>query len=173
MARSQQVTDPAEIAALLAATPGRLGELSEAVPDETLARTPSEGEWSPRDVLAHLRACADVWGGCIDAMLAEEHPTLRAINPLTHEKGTDYRQQPFRASLAAYAAQREQLLALLRGLPAEAWDRSATVTGAGAPLERDVRFYASWLARHERHHLRWFGRLVGESQDAVAITPAS
>jgi hypothetical protein len=34
------------------------------------------------------------------------------------------------------------------------WSRSATITGAGAPLTRSVHFYAQWLARHERPHLK-------------------
>jgi hypothetical protein len=34
------------------------------------------------------------------------------------------------------------------------------VTGAGKPLERTVLFYAQWLARHERPHVKQIERIV-------------
>jgi hypothetical protein len=40
----------------------------QALPAELLA-TPGPDEWSANDVLAHLRACSDVWGGHIAAIL--------------------------------------------------------------------------------------------------------
>jgi hypothetical protein len=83
-----------------------------------------------------------------------------AINPRTWIKKTDYPKQEFRASLHAFAAQRTGLLAVLEPLPPKAWSRTATVTGAGKPLERTVQFYAEWLATHERPHLKQLKRIV-------------
>lgn len=40
------------------------------------------------------------------------------------------------------------------------WSRAATVTGAGVALERTVHFYARWLVRHERPHVKQIARLV-------------
>ncbi len=124
---------------------------------EQLRTAPAPGEWSANEVLAHLRACADQWGGCIIAMIEQEKPTLRAVNPRTWIKKTNYLELEFRPSLRAYTRQRTQLLTLLAPLPPEGWQRSATVTGAGAPLERTVHFYAQWLARHEHPHLKQIG----------------
>jgi hypothetical protein len=125
-----------------------------------LRAAPNDGEWSANDVLAHLRACADVWGSCIAAIIAEERPTLRAINPRTWITQTDYRELEFRPSLHAFAAQRAELLAVLEPLPPESWSRAATVTGAGKTLERTVLSYARWLAEHERPHVKQIARLV-------------
>jgi hypothetical protein len=111
-------------------------------------------------VLAHLRACGDIWGGCIAAIVAEERPTLRAVNPRTWIEQTDYPELEFQPSLRAFAAQRADLLALLEPLPPDGWGRSATVTGAGKVLERTVLFYADWLARHERPHVKQIERIV-------------
>ena len=111
-------------------------------------------------MLAHLRACADVWGNCIVAIIAEDTPTLRAVNPLTWIKKTDYLERNFRPSLGAFATQRAELLAVLEPLPREGWSRSATVTGAGKVLERTVLFYGQWLARHERQHVKQVERIV-------------
>ena len=66
----------------------------------------------------------------------------------------------FAPSLAAFTAQRADLLAVLEALPPAGWDRTATVTGAGAVLTRTVRFYAQWLAQHERAHVKEIARIA-------------
>jgi hypothetical protein len=148
-----------QVLGLIAETPLRLEALTADLPPAQLHNA-SGDEWSANDVLAHLRACADVWGGCIATIIAEEQPTLRAVNPRTWITQTDYRDLEFQSSLHAFAAQRAALLAVLEALPPEGWSRAATVTGAGKVLERTVLFYARWLAEHERPHVRQIARLV-------------
>ena len=149
-----------EVVARLAETPARIAGATEGLTPTQLRARPEPAEWSATEVLAHLRACADQWGGCIAAMLAEDHPTLRAVNPRTWVRSTDYPDLAFRPSFAAFAAQRAELLASLEPLPSAAWSRAATVTGAGAALERTVLFYARWLVRHERPHLKQIARIA-------------
>ena len=110
------------------------------------------------DVLAHLRACGDVWGGHIAAILAEDRPRRSGVNPRTYLKTTDYPEQPFDTSFRAYREQREALLEVLRGLSAEQWARTATVKAWGGLLEHSVLFYADALARHESSHVRQIER---------------
>jgi hypothetical protein len=149
-----------QVLTLLTETPSRLAALTAALAPAQLSANPNRGMWSANEVLAHLRACADVWGSCIEAMLAEDQPTLRAISPRTWIKQTDYRKLEFRSSLRSFAKHRLGLLAILEPLPPEAWTRAATVTGAGAPLERSVHSYAQWMATHERSHVKQVGRIV-------------
>jgi hypothetical protein len=111
-------------------------------------------------VLAHLRACADVWGNCIAAIITQDGPTLRAVNPRTWISRTDYLKQEFQPSLHAFAKQRTDLLAVLAPLAPEGWSRTATVTGAGRVLERTVLFYGRWLAGHERPHIKQIARIA-------------
>jgi len=151
---------PEQVLALLAAAPPRLAALTADLAPAQLRTAPTPDAWSANAVLAHLRACADVWGGCIVAMLAEDRPTLRAVNPRTWIKRTDYLDLDFRPSLHAFATQRADLLALLEPLPPEGWARAATVTGAGKALERTVLSYARWLADHERPHVKQVARIV-------------
>ncbi len=149
-----------QVLSLLAETPPHLEALTADLAATQLRSAPSDEEWSANDVLAHLRACADVWGGCIATIIAEERPTLRAVNPRTWITRTDYRELEFQPSLRAFAAQRAALLAVLEPLPPDGWSRTATVTGAGGMLERTVFFYARWLAEHERPHVKQVARLV-------------
>jgi hypothetical protein len=150
-----------QVLTMLAATPARIADLTAGLTPAQLRTPPQPDEWSVNDVLAHLRACADVRGGSVVAILNQDHPTLRAVNPRTWIKQTDYLEQEFQPSFQAFAKQRADLLAVLEPLPPDGWLRSATVTGAGRPLERTVLHYAEWVAIHERPHIKQIERIVG------------
>lgn len=161
-----------QILSLLAETPSRIAALTARLSPAQLRTAPDDDEWSANDVLAHLRACADQWGGCIATMIAEDRPTLRAVNPRTWIKKTDYLELEFRPSLRSFTTQRADLLAVLKPLPRKGWSRSATVTGAGAVLERTVLSYGQWLARHERPHVKQVERIVN-TMDRSPLVVAS
>jgi hypothetical protein len=149
-----------QIVNMLAETPQRIAALTSGLAPEQLRLAPNHGEWSANDVLSHLRACADVWGGCIAAIIDQDRPALRAVNPRTWIKKTDYLELEFQPSLRAFTAQRAGLLAVLGPLAPEVWSRAATVTGAGKALERTVLFYARWMATHERPHVKQIARIA-------------
>ena len=121
---------------------------------------PGRGEWSINEVLAHLRSCSDMWGKYIARIIAEDRPTIRAMNPRRWIKSTNYPELEFAPSLRAFTKQRAELLVLLRPLPKIGWSRSATVTGAGRPIEVTVLDYARRLADHERSHVNHIARIV-------------
>jgi DinB family protein len=148
---------------LLEETPRRIAAATRSLTEAQLHRAPERGEWSANEVLAHVRACADVRGEPIRAIVAEDHPTFRAVNPRTWIRQTNYLDLEFRSSFRSFAKQRADLLAVLKPLPRKDWSRSATVTGAGAVLERTVLFYAQWVARHERPHVKQIERIVNKS----------
>ena len=164
MAKKSFLT-PDTILTILAQTPERIAALTKDLVPAHLHGTPAQGEWVLNDVLAHLRACADVWGDCMRTMLAEEHPTIRAINPQAWIERTDYRDLEFHQSFGAFARQRAELLAMLGPLPPEGWARTATITGAGAPLQRTVLEFGSRMARHERAHVTHIKRFVKAIRD--------
>ena len=144
---------PEQALHLLAAAPVRIAKATAGLTPEQLVTPPDPGEWSVNEVLAHLRSCSDVWGDAAQA-IADGATTLRAVNPRTWIKQTDYPKTPFAVSFAAYRRQRDELVAFLTSLPDDVWARTATITGAGKPLKRSVLDYADWIARHERAHLK-------------------
>ncbi|HEX7165798.1 MAG TPA: DinB family protein [Acidimicrobiales bacterium] len=158
MAAKPLTTD--DILARLADGPRQIAGVAAGVAPARLRARPAPDEWSANDVLAHLRSCSDMWGRCIEAMVADDHPTLKAVNPTTWIKQTDYPNLEFAVSFRAFDAQRAGLLALLEALPPDGWSRAATVTVAGKPRERTVHFYAEWLATHERPHLKQIARAI-------------
>jgi hypothetical protein len=145
---------PDEILGLLAGAPAEIAAATTALTAAETETAPLAGEWSLVQLLAHLRACADVWGGAMAAIAGGQPGPLRAVNPLTWVERTDYRNLPFDDSLRAYTEQRQELLPQLRRLPPAGWERTVWVTGAGRPLQRSVLFYGRWLAGHERSHRR-------------------
>lgn len=149
-----------QILTLLAAAPTRLMALTSGLEPAQLRSSPAPDEWSANDVLAHLRACADVWGDSIATIITEDRPTIRAVNPRTWITKMDYLDLDFQASLRAFATQRADLLAILEPLPLDGWSRTASVTGAGRPLILTVLSYAQRLAIHERPHLKQIERTV-------------
>jgi hypothetical protein len=146
--------------ALLAETPRRLDALTAGLAPAQLRTAPREGEWSANDVLIHLRACADVWGGCIAAILTGERPTLRGMDPRHWSKQAEYREMEFHSSLGAFDAQRAELLVTLESLSPDGWARTATVMAWGTPYERTVLSYAQRLAVHERPHVKQVARIA-------------
>ncbi len=141
-----------ESLALLRENASRLAALTDGLPSERLHTAPQPDEWSPNDVLAHIRACCDVWGGNIARILADEHPTFAGMNPRTWMKKTDYPEWPFEAAFSGFSAQREELLSTLNALTPGDWERTATVTSYGQANERTVRSYTrrSWRSTSER-----------------------
>jgi hypothetical protein len=111
-------------------------------------------------VLAHLRCCADVWGGCIRTILSEDVPTIRHTSPRGWIKRTNYLDLKFEPSLRAFVEQRDGLLASLKPLAPEAWSRTATVKRSGKVETLTVLDYARRLADHEQHHLEQFARIA-------------
>lgn len=141
----------------------RLAEL-EGVGARQASTAPEPDEWSAREVLAHIRACCDVWGRNIARILADENATFAGMNPRAWMRKTDYLEWPFDAALSAFATQRQELLHTLEGLTPAQWEWTATVTSYGQANERTLRSYASQLAKHERTHVK---------QIALAVAPKS
>lgn len=151
-----------EIMAILPETPGRFAALTEALAPAQLHRAPEPGSWSVNDVLAHLRACHDVLGGNVLRILAEDTPTWKGMSPRAWLMKTDYPEWEFAPAFAAFATQRAELLAVLEPLPPEGWERIALVTGMiGETYEYSARYYAGWMAGHERAHLKSLPRIIG------------
>lgn len=141
-----------QIVDLLANSPKRIASLAEGVDASRFTSRADASAWSANEVLAHLRACSDMWGKSIRAMLEQDHPTLGYLSPRTWVKRTDYLAQDFRLSFEAYTRQREDLVTLLNTLDLDGWSRGATFTGTIKGREATVFAYARRLALHESEH---------------------
>ena len=156
-----------KILIILKETAPRLAKLTAGLAPAQLHTSPRVGEWSAHEVLAHLRACNEVWGGYyIMTILTQDNPTIKAMNPRTWIKNTDYLEQEFQPSLRAFTKQRRKLLAVLEPLSPRDWTRTNTLIGAGKPLQQTLLSHADGLARHERAHLKQIERILHALQGA-------
>ncbi|HRQ42263.1 MAG TPA: DinB family protein [Chloroflexota bacterium] len=150
-----------KILTILKETPLRLANFTSGLSAVQLHTAPGSGEWSVNEVLAHLRACDDVWGSYyIMPILAQDNPTIKARNPRTWIKNTNYLEQDFQSSLRAFTEQRKKLLVILESLSPKDWARTNTLIGAGKPLQQTLLSHADGLARHERAHLKQIERTL-------------
>ena len=71
-----------QVLSLLAETPPRIAQLTDGLAPNQLHASPNPDEWSAKDVLVRLRACADAWADCIAVNIAQDTPTLRTVIPV-------------------------------------------------------------------------------------------
>jgi hypothetical protein len=142
----------------------RIVEMTKDATSARLTARPDAESWSANDILAHLRACSDVWGKSIRAMITQDHPTLRYVSPRTYIRKTKYLEQEFHPSLEAFVKQREELLVLLKSLPPEGWARGATFTGTTRGRNQTVFSYAQRIVDHEMPHVDEIGLLLNSVQ---------
>ena len=143
-----QATLIEEYLRVLSETPAALKRLAEPFDEDGLASSPDPKSWSAVDVLAHLRACSDVWTFSIMAMLAEDEPSLAFIDPRRWARVAGYAHLPFRPSLQAFGASRAGLLTALTDQTLETWGRRCTIGGRAHSVYSQVRR----MAKHEKEH---------------------
>src|SRR3954454_281408 len=155
--------------AILPETVPRIAAMTDGMSEAQLHAAPAPDSWSVNDVLAHLRACHDVLGGSVLRILAEDRPTWKGMSTRAWLRKTDYREWAFAPAFGAFTTQRAELLCVLEALAPEDWERTATVTGMiGETYQRSARYFADWMAGHERTHWRHIAQIVavaGPAQD--------
>lgn len=156
---SQQIQEK-ETLAMLAETLDYIETLVSGIDPSALYTKPSVDAWSMNEILAHLRACSDVWEKSITRMLNEDNPTMRYVSPRTHMKKTNYAQQAFHDSLEIFQGQRNMLLAVLKVLSIDEWLRRGTFTGTTRGKHQTVYSYARRIAEHEHHHFSQMSRVL-------------
>ena len=152
--------DHGAVIELLKTTPRRIASASRGLSDKELNWKPAADSWSVNEVLAHLRACADVWGESIKKILKQDDPTFRYVSPRTWIRKTNYVQLDFKASFLAFRKQREDLLKILQSLPRKDWLRRANVKAATKLRDETVLSYAQRLAGHEAGHCEQIDRVL-------------
>ena len=149
MARIQATPDEIEKHLIvLAQTPECITACTRDLDDSSLAASPDVKTWSAVQLLAHLRACADLWGYTIYSMLAENTPAFSLIDERRYAKAVRYADLTFSASFDVFCLQRAELLAVLRHLTIDKWERSGMQEGRTISVFRQVRR----MALHEMEH---------------------
>jgi hypothetical protein len=167
-ARARSLDD---VLATLASNPGRIADLISAAPDDLRRASATPGAWSALEIFAHVRACSDVWGGHIAAILDDGAERLRAGDPRAWAADHGYARADFTESFAAFEHDRAALLGRLRDLTDADWARTAVMVGASSRVERSVRWHADHIARHEAGHVTQIRRTLASGSGAAGGRP--
>ena len=135
--------DPAQV---LGTTLAELQERAGGLPDAIVSRRPEPGEWSVAELLGHLWDAELTYAFRARSILAQDQPQLPAYD---QDAWATLPRPPFADLLASFAALRTANLALIRGTPADLWER------AGIHAERgptSFRVATDEIAGHARAH---------------------
>ena len=150
-----------EVVDMLARGPERIAAATTGITDADLLAPLEDGGWSARDVLGHMRACQQTWGGYIGRILDEDHPAFRAESPRSTIRRTDFLTMPFgRHSTASSPSAPPSSPAFER--PARSSspvEPRVKLVGRGAE-DRSAFHYAHRLAEHELEHVAQIERAM-------------
>jgi len=156
-----------ELIAALASVPDRVeSALREAGPAAQGAALPAEDgdvAWNASQVLGHLGDAARYWGARFFRTVREENPRLPGVDQDALMTYFAYRYRPLDELLQAFRLTSAGNVALLRGLPAEAWERTGVHEERGPMTLREM---AEVEADHEIMHVRQLREALGLAPEA-------
>lgn len=157
-----EAMDPLEVMEWLTSKPEQVRILIEVVDEEQLSREVLEGEWSVRDLLAHLRDAQGVLDFWITLPSEEDNPEIesKAVFEWATEAGD--RPSTWMQVLNTYHESRRSTLEALEGIPLGAWWRE------GRHQEFcvvSIKQQASYFATHDLTHLPRIELLLGQPEE--------
>jgi hypothetical protein len=142
-------SSPIQVTERLRDVPARIATAFGTLPASRLSAAPAAGEWSPAEILAHLRASDDILAYRAYMILARDNPPLPAFDERRWAEVAGYAHMDTLDSLQTYARRREELVTMLDGLAREAWARTGQHETRGAVTLLDV---LTTLLEHEEEH---------------------
>jgi len=109
------------------------------------------GQWSVRQIIAHLADSELVCAQRIRQIVAEENPTIVAFDQDAWTRNLDYARRKPKQSLESFRRLRAENYELLKGLPETAYARTGHHSQRG-PIT--LRFQVELLAQHAESHAR-------------------
>ena len=130
--------------------PGQVSRIFSMLTDEQLRAPLAPEEWSPADVLAHLRAADDIQSIRVYMILARDEPPLPAFDERVWAEVAGYLTLHPRASLDIYFRRRVELAHMLRGTAPANFNRA----GIHETLGRlTLQALLENLASHDEEHV--------------------
>jgi hypothetical protein len=114
--------------------------------------------WEIRQVLQHLADCERIFGYRLLRIARGDRTPLQGFEEDAYAAASLETQSTLADIITEFACLRQANLSVLRSLPAAAWERIGTASGAAV----SVRGLAYILAGHVRHHERPLGQRMGQ-----------
>jgi FMN phosphatase YigB (HAD superfamily) len=153
-----ETKDPKGLLAVLASTPAALDTLCARLDDEGWKRRPAENEWSPVEIVCHLRDVdCDVNIPRMHVVVAEENPFLPAVETDPWAEERSYWTQNGPAALAEFIHNRIKFIDLLTKLPPEGWNLPARHAIFGPTTLHEL---VEIIISHDQTHLNQIVRAL-------------
>jgi predicted alpha/beta superfamily hydrolase len=117
------VNDPQAVLAVLESIPALLIPLVLEIPEPFRKRRPQPGKWSAHEHFCHLATQHPPMLARLEKMLTEENPVLVPLSPSPEEEAGAFLEMDLEEAGGIFVRDRAELVARLRSLPPEAWDR--------------------------------------------------
>ena len=147
--------------AVQAATAKKLERLIKGVPASKLRKRPSAGEWSVREIVAHLGDAEIVIGFRMRLILGAPGIPIAAYDQDSWVTSGHYEKRDPRKSVEQFKVVREANIALLKSLTPEQWKHYGMHSERGQEtIERMVRMTAG----HDLNHVQQIERILAGKQ---------
>ena len=117
---------------------------------ETLSDNPVSGKWSAHDQLAHLARYHQIFLQRIDRILTEDAPEFPRYRAEDDPEWPEWTGLPTPQLLARISSMRAKLMARLRSLSEEDFERTGVHSKFG---EMSLSLWLEFFLVHEAHHL--------------------
>ena len=117
------MNDPRSVLALLESAPAILLPLVLEIPEEFRKRRPQSGKWSAHEHAVHLLLLQTLIRGRLEQILAEDRARIAPWH-LSPEEEAGLLERDLEEALGIYARERAEMVARLRDLSPEQWERA-------------------------------------------------
>jgi HAD superfamily hydrolase (TIGR01549 family) len=147
-----QYNEPAALTAILRSTPAALNSLCQPLNISQMSVRPKADEWSPGEILCHLRDVdSEVNLPRLKKYLEEDNPFLPGQDTDRWAEERDYLHQDGKRALQHFSATRQRLLRVLDEASPADWERTARHAIFGPTLLKEL---VAIIARHDQLHIR-------------------
>jgi FMN phosphatase YigB (HAD superfamily) len=147
-----QYKDPAAMQAILRTTPAVLNSMCKDLDSAILSFRPLPEEWSPTEILCHLRDVeTEVNFPRLQKLLDEKNPFIPGVDSDRWAVEREYFRQDGAEALREFTASRLRVLDLLQNLHLHDWERSARHAIFGPSRLKEL---VAIMAGHDQLHVR-------------------
>lgn len=139
------MNDPQAVLAALENAPALLVSLILDVPEPWRKRRPMPHKWSAHEHFCHVVCLESKFRSRLEKLLAQDNPKLEAFYPGPEDEAGGLFDLDLQETIGRFLRERGELVALLRSLPPEIWERP------GRHPEY-ARYDVFWMARHMAVH---------------------
>ena len=120
------------------------------VPDAVLSRRPDGKNWSPREVVCHIRDTEESFMARFQAIMLMDEPKFLPVEPDRWAEERQYQRNDAAEALQAFRTRRDESLRFLRGLKPDQWERGGIHATRG---RMSVEDFVALMAWHDDNHL--------------------